>query len=149
MTQVGNINNDGLFQLAAQLSANGTVSSSGQPNDLLIQGDVYDSTWTNLLYSGTLLTGKVAGYTPEYAQGTTGIVGYAFLINLTGGLLQNAYDADSNMVEVQLFGNQSNANVYSLVSVPEPSVAIGLCTSLVGLGLIYLRQHKAEHVLAA
>ncbi|MGO9103465.1 MAG: PEP-CTERM sorting domain-containing protein [Mycobacterium sp.] len=53
------------------------------------------------------------------------------------------------MVEVQLFGNQSNANVYSLVSVPEPSVAIGLCTSLVGLGLIYLRQHKAEHVLAA
>jgi len=28
--------------------------------------------------------------------------------------------------------------------VPEPSVAIGLCTSLAGLGLVYLRQRKAK-----
>jgi hypothetical protein len=29
-------------------------------------------------------------------------------------------------------------------SVPEPSVAIGLCTSLAGLGLVYLRQRKVK-----
>ncbi len=71
VTQVGNWNNDGLFLLAAQVNANGSVSSSGYPNDLLIKGDVYDSN-NSLLYSGTLLTGKVAGYATNTFQTDTG-----------------------------------------------------------------------------
>jgi hypothetical protein len=100
------------------------------------------------VYSNPVIVGIIEGGTTQLLSQTFNAYGnqasYGGILSLTAGTTLDFAAGIGNGGYTYLSTGLSATITPLSEPVPEPSVAIGLCTSLLGLGVVYLWRRRAK-----